>query len=113
MKTLRVILAVHAFFMLALLPAAAAAADAAGDAKAGLAYAEEVCSQCHSVGAGAKISPVIKAPPFQVIASSKLVTSREIEAWLVSSHPDMPDMMVPADKRADILAYLKSLGHKQ
>ncbi len=112
MKTLRVILAVPAFFMLAPSPADAVAADAAGNAQAGLAYAEEVCSGCHSVGAGAETSLNIKAPPFQVIASSKLVTSREIEAWLMSSHPDMPDLMVPADKRADILAYLKSLGHK-
>ncbi len=89
------------------------AADAGGNARAGLAFAEEVCSGCHSVGAGAKTSPEIKAPPFQVIADSKLVTSREIEAWLMSSHPGMPDLMVPAEKRADILAYLKSLGHKQ
>ncbi len=89
------------------------AADTGGNARAGLAFAEEVCSGCHSVGSGAKTSPEIKAPPFQVIADSKLVTTREIEAWLMSSHPGMPDLMVPADKRADILAYLKSLGHKQ
>ena len=89
------------------------AADTAGNARAGLAFAEEVCSGCHAVGAGAKTSPEIKAPPFQVIADSKLVTSREIEAWLMSSHPGMPDLMVPAEKRADILAYLKSLGHRQ
>jgi mono/diheme cytochrome c family protein len=113
MKPRRAIAAIPAFFMLTLLPAASAAADAEGHAQAGLAYAEEVCSGCHSVGAGGKTSPNIKAPPFQVIASSTLVTSREIEAWLMSSHPDMPDLMVPADKRADMLAYLKSLGHKQ
>ena len=112
MKRQAAMLATAVLFMATFVTATAGIAETAGNAQAGLAYAEEVCSACHSVGAGAKTSPEIKAPPFQVIADSKLVTSREIEAWLMSSHPGMPDLMVPADKRADILAYLKSLGHK-
>ena len=81
-----------------------------GDPVRGLAYAKDVCSECHAVQAGQKVSPNIKAPPFDVIAHSTLVTMREISAWLQSSHPDMPDLLVPHDKREDVIAYLKSLG---
>ena len=81
-----------------------------GDPVKGLAYAKDVCAVCHAVGAGQKVSPNIKAPPFEVIAHSNLVTMREITAWLQSSHPDMPDLLVPRDNREDVIAYLLSLG---
>ena len=97
-----------ALFLLLLPPGALAVEP--GDPVKGLAYAKDVCADCHAVGAGQKVSPNIKAPPFEAIAHSKLVTMREITAWLQSSHPDMPDLLVPHDKREDVIAYLKSLG---
>jgi mono/diheme cytochrome c family protein len=93
----------------AVLPIAASAAEA-GDAAKGLAYAEKVCAGCHAVQAGAKVSINLKAPPFALIAHTKLVTNREISVWLQSSHPDMPDLLVPPDTRDDLIAYITSLG---
>lgn len=90
--------------------AAGALAAGPGDPVKGLAYAKDVCAECHAVNAGAKVSPNIKAPAFQAIAHSKLVTTREITAWLQSSHPDMPDLLVPHDKREDVIAYIRSLA---
>ena len=94
-----------AVLSLSLAPVAVRAADD-GNPDAGLAYAREVCSGCHAVEKGQTVSINIKAPPFDTIATSKLITSREIVGWLQSSHPDMPDLMVPPDKRADVVAYL-------
>lgn len=84
-------------------------ADAA-DAAAGKAYAAQVCAPCHAVGSDDAASVNLKAPPFKVVANSKLVTSREIDIWLQTAHPDMPDLVVPAEKRADLIAYIDSLG---
>ncbi len=81
-----------------------------GDPVRGLAYAKDVCSECHAVQASQSVSPNIKAPPFEVVVRSKLVTKREILAWLMSSHTDMPDLSVPPDKRDDVIAYIMTLG---
>ena len=83
-----------------------------GDPKAGLAYARQVCADCHAVQAGETVSINIKAPSFATVANSGLVTQREIIGWLVSSHEDMPDLKVPADKRDDVVAYIMSLRVK-
>lgn len=96
-------------FAIVLLPASGLAAET-GDPEKGLSYAKEVCADCHAVLPGQKVSPNIKAPSFGTIAHSKLVTTREIRAWLQSSHPDMPDLVIPPEKREDVIAYLKSLG---
>lgn len=94
---------------LGLLPPSVLAAEP-GDPANGLAYAKEVCASCHAVVAGQKVSPNIKAPPFETIARSDLITKREITVWLMTSHPDMPDLLVPHDTRDDVIAYLLSLG---
>jgi hypothetical protein len=37
------------------------------------------------------------------------LTPAQIEGWLTSSHANMPDLQVPGDKRADLVAYIGSL----
>lgn len=109
MKTLRATL---------VLVAAAAIASVAhaeppkkyGDATSGKGYALLKCAECHAVDKSTKVSPNIKAPPFIVIANSKMVTVREVDQWLATAHQDMPDMNLDAHIRGDIIAYFQSLS---
>lgn len=96
-----------------LAPAVAHAQETAkGSADAGRTFANAVCAECHSIERGAKSSPNIKAPPFSAMIKSVKLTPDQIEGWLTSSHTFMPDFSVPADKRADIIAYIESLALK-
>lgn len=80
-----------------------------GDAAAGKVYANAACANCHGIEPGAKSSPEINAPPFAVMIDKVKLTPAQIEGWLTSSHANMPDLAVPADKRADLIAYIESL----
>ena len=93
-------------------PLQAAEDVAHGSADAGHTYANAVCAPCHAIEAGQKSSPEVKAPPFSAMVTNVKLTSQDIEGWLTSSHKEMPDFSVPAGKRADLIAYIKSLALK-
>ncbi len=102
-------------------PATLPAADAApaakdttfeGNAGLGQSYARANCAVCHGIEATAQSSPNIKAPPFAKLAKSAKLTATELEGWLLSSHPNMPAVNVPAERRADLIAYIKDLALK-
>jgi mono/diheme cytochrome c family protein len=80
-----------------------------GSADAGRVYANAACSNCHAIERGAKSSPEVNAPPFAVMINKVQLTPAQIEGWLTSSHANMPDLAVPPDKRADLVAYIESL----
>lgn len=97
----------------ALAGASAAQADPPkeyGDANSGRGIALLKCAECHGVTKEDKASPNLKAPPFMVIANSKMVTVREVDQWLQSAHADMPDMALDANARGAIIAYFRSLS---
>lgn len=81
-----------------------------GSAMAGKGIATLKCAGCHNVNDDAKASPNLKAPPFVVIARSKLATVREVDQWLQAAHHDMPDLGLDAGQRGDVVAYLQSLS---
>lgn len=81
-----------------------------GNANSGKGIATLKCAECHAVAKEATVSPNLKAPPFIVIARSKLVTVREVDAWLQQQHQDMPDLGLDGGQRGDIIAYLQSLN---
>jgi cytochrome c2 len=95
--------------MLAALSPSAWADESKGNAAAGKVYANAACANCHAIEPGAKSSPEIDAPPFAVMIDKVRLTPAQIEGWLTSSHANMPDLAVPADKRADLIAYIESL----
>lgn len=80
-----------------------------GQASRGLALAQHLCTQCHAVQKGDKQSPNGDAPRFQVIASVPGMTAMALSAALNTSHASMPNIMLQADERADIIAYILSL----
>jgi mono/diheme cytochrome c family protein len=93
----------------AVLVAAPAVAQEIGQPARGLASAERLCAQCHAVRKEQRRSPNSDAPRFQTIASVPGMTSIALSAALNTSHRTMPNVMLEAEERADIIAYILSL----
>ena len=93
----------------ALIPAGRGKAQEIGQAGHGRALAERLCAQCHAVKKQQKASPNQDAPPFGEIASAPGMTSIALSAALQTSHASMPNIMLEAEERADIIAYIISL----
>ena len=84
-------------------------AQGEGSAEAGLAYARAVCSECHAIRGDDFLSPDPKAPPFAKIAHTPGVTGAALNVILQTTHRDMPDLIIPAKDKADVMAYILSL----
>ena len=89
-----------------------ASAQEMGDANKGEALAQSVCAQCHAVGKGEMNSPNPKAPTFTTVASTRGMTEMALRVWLQSPHPTMPSLMLDADAKDDVIAYILSLKRK-
>lgn len=82
-------------------------------AERGRAYAESNCARCHAVTPGERLSPNPAATPFQEIAETPGVTARALRAWLRTSHPTMPDLLVESRDIDDLWAYMEALRRKE
>ncbi len=88
-----------------------ACAQEPGNPKSGLNYAEQVCAQCHAIRKGDNHSPNPLAPSFEAIANSSGVTGISLAVMLRSVHENMPNFVLAADERDNIIAYILSLKH--
>jgi mono/diheme cytochrome c family protein len=88
------------------------AVSAAGDAQAaaprGENLAQSWCSQCHAVKPE-QSSPNPAAPRFQDVAAEPAMTEYALRAFLKTSHPTMPNIMMKSDDMDDIVSYILSL----
>lgn len=90
-----------------------AEAQQIGNVADGLAYARAHCAECHGVETtGEDFSPNVDAPDFSVVANTPGMTERALLVWLQTSHPTMPNFMIPAEARDDLVAYIMSLKTK-
>jgi mono/diheme cytochrome c family protein len=90
-------------------PALAQSADPA----IGHRLATSVCSACHAVGDDpAAQSPVAAAPRFVAIGRMPSMNERAITVFLRTSHAPMPNIMLSAEERDSVAAYILSLGGK-
>jgi mono/diheme cytochrome c family protein len=107
----RVVFTIGAAAAMALTGAAGppAAAQSDGIASRGAAYAEKNCARCHGVGPGDKFSPMPELAPFRIIANTPGMTGTAIAVWLRTPHKEMPNLMIEAGDRADLIAYIVSL----
>lgn len=92
----------------ALLTSGAQAQDV-GDAAKGLAYATQICSECHAVRKDQDVSPLDKATPFRTVANTPGMTSIAITVWLRTPHPSMPNLIVPREDTENLIAYILSM----
>ena len=88
---------------------ASGAAQEIGHSGAGLAAARRLCSQCHAVEKEQTQSPEADAPAFKELATTPGITAMALSAALNTSHQAMPNIMLEADAKADIVAYILSL----
>lgn len=83
-----------------------------GNAALGRAYAERTCAACHAVGVREMRSPDPRARPFDAIANTPGMTRTALNAWLHSSHTNMPNLIVEPEDVDDLYAYLFTLKHR-
>jgi hypothetical protein len=95
------------------LTAVHARAQDLGDAKRGAIFAQTVCADCHAVKKGQIYSTNPKAPTFDQISAMPGMTSAALHVWFVTAHPTMPDLLLGAYDKDDLVAYILSLKSKQ
>jgi mono/diheme cytochrome c family protein len=86
--------------------------SAASDVTAGKSLAERWCSNCHLVGPAQQRGTSIGAPPFSAIAQTSSTTPMSLRAFLMRSHPPMPDLHLTRDEIEDVSAYILSLKQR-
>lgn len=89
--------------------ATGATAQEAGDKREGRTYAQAHCGECHAVGSLDEVSPNLDAPNFIAVANTPGMTARALAVWLQTSHPSMPNFMIPAEQKDNVIAYIMSL----
>jgi len=82
--------------------------DAVADQSRGRALAERQCSQCHGVGRGEK-SPYEGVSSFTEIAAEPSITEDSLRAFLKTSHPPTPDLIIKPADIDDLVSYIASL----
>ena len=81
-----------------------------GNAEEGRAYARAHCAECHGVETSkGDFSPNADAPDFSEVANTPGMTERALIVWMQTSHPTMPNLIVPAEARDNVIAYIMSL----
>jgi cytochrome c2 len=80
-----------------------------GDAQRGLSYAKANCGECHAVLATEVVSPRRGVATFKAIADTPGMTGTALAVWLQTPHKSMPNLIIPPDDRADVIAYVLSL----
>jgi mono/diheme cytochrome c family protein len=89
-------------------PAAIVAQDAP-DVGHGREIARTICAACHVVSKDQIASPNSEAPPFPALAATPGVTTIALTAALLTSHRQMPNIVLQPDGRRDVIAYILSL----
>jgi mono/diheme cytochrome c family protein len=81
----------------------------ATEAARGKAYARETCASCHEVEPGILTPPFAKARSFSSIAATPGMTSMALNVWFSTSHPTMPNLIIPQKQKEDLMAYFSTL----
>jgi mono/diheme cytochrome c family protein len=84
-------------------------AQGAGDPRAGLAIARQVCSECHAIQRGQVRSPNPRSPTFAELANTPGMTAAALTVALTTPHWRMPMFILTAEQRANTIAYILSL----
>ena len=87
------------------------AAEEAGDPQAGFDYAHTYCATCH--GISEEKSPLPQAPRFRTVADQPGMTATALQAWMQTSHPTMPNIIVAPQDMRDVIADIVSLKGRE
>jgi mono/diheme cytochrome c family protein len=86
----------------------AAGAVELGNKERGHEYAQKHCSDCHAIEKDDQLL-LGDVPTFQEVADSQGMSPRALAVWLQTSHPNMPDFIIPPDDMDNVIAYIMSL----
>jgi hypothetical protein len=75
----------------------------------GLQVAKQLRAECHSVDNNSTRSPLAEAPTFPIIAAVPGMTALALTAALNTSHRSMPNILLPPEEQAHLVAYIMSL----
>jgi len=67
------------------------------------------CAQCHDISRGGGVSPNLLAPRFSDVARHPSTTALSLRVFLQSMHQNMPDFLLSARERDEIISYILSL----
>jgi len=81
------------------------------DIAAGHAFAREACKVCHAVEPSRLPRRFETGPAFRNIANTPGMTTTALTAFLTTSHPKMPNLILTPKEMADVTAYILSLRH--
>jgi len=79
----------------------------AADAGKGETLAKRWCAACHVVASDQQRG-TIQAPPFSSIANKSDFNETTLAYFLLTPHPQMPDMSLTRSEAADLAAYIKT-----
>ena len=108
--------------LIAVLSSAPLANAMAQNSEPGQTLAVQVCSRCHAVLRGEGATPKPEPLPFseigrplafEDIANTPGVTEMALYAWLTSSHPTMPNIVLEKEELRNVVAYILSLKTDQ
>jgi cytochrome c len=89
---------------------ALSAAAHEGDISAGHALVSAACKACYVVDPEEKSPRILAiAPAFREIANAPGMTATALRVFLSSSHPKMPNLILPPQQTAGVMAYILSL----
>ena len=89
-----------------------AASEALADSNSGSEFAQRICAECHAVLPEDTKSPNAEAPRFKVIADNPFWTRTALIVWFQTPHPKMPNLLLDAEDRENVIAYILSLRDK-
>ena len=83
-----------------------------GDAVKGAIYVQQICRTCHGVARG-ETSPSIQAPNLSDVANIKGISGTALNVALLTPHHDMPNLVLDAQQRTDVIAFILGLKSPQ
>jgi mono/diheme cytochrome c family protein len=108
MWSLRLLTVVPLFWVCASL-----AQELPGDPIAGGKLARQVCATCHIVSEDQLVDPDVGAPTFFEVIADPSVSELSLRAFLQTSHPTMPNLILTPEETDDIISYLLRLRRVQ
>lgn len=99
--------------MATLTAAGARAQEDVGDPNAGFVVASEICGSCHAITRAQSMQPVLEGPRFDDVADTPGMTAMALFAWMRTSHPTMPNIVLAPEDLRNVVAYILSLKERQ
>ena len=96
--------------LLATFAVAVNAQEGAGDPQTGHVFAKRACSPCHAVEPGPHAPRMFDiGPDFETVANTPGMTATALNAFLLTSHPKMPNLILSPEQFADVITYILTL----